>query len=96
MPELEAAANHCPLVSTDCGGPADFVREGENGHLVPVGDVEALADQVGRILALPDDDWRRASEASYRIAREFDWDRSAEKLEASLGRWLAQARDRVA
>ncbi len=88
MPGIEAMASHCPIVSTRCGGPEDFVREGENGYLVDVGDDEAMADRVARVLDLDDDSWKRMSAASYRIAGEFDWDRSAEKLEATLYRWL--------
>ena len=44
-------AMHCglPLITTNCGGQTDFIKEGHNGFLVPVGDTEALA---GRIVAL--------------------------------------------
>jgi glycosyltransferase involved in cell wall biosynthesis len=84
MPGLEAAACRCPLVATECGGVADFVREGVNGHLVPVGDWQAMADRIERLLTRPAVEWRRMSSASHDIAREFDWDRSAELLEAFL------------
>ncbi|MBL4591966.1 MAG: glycosyltransferase family 4 protein [Phycisphaerales bacterium] len=88
MPGIEAAASHCPLVSTRCGGPEDFVREGENGFMIDVGDAEAMADAIERVLNLDDDEWKKMSKASYSIAREFDWDRSAEKLEAQSYKWL--------
>ncbi|MCC5823199.1 MAG: glycosyltransferase family 4 protein [Phycisphaerales bacterium] len=88
MPGLEAAAGHCPIVSTRCGGPEDYVRDGVNGYLVDVGDANAMADRIVAILRRSEEDWRRMSAASYEIAREFDWDRSAEKLEAALYRWL--------
>lgn len=90
MPGLEAAAGHCPIVSTRCGGPEDYVREGVNGYLVDVGDAEAMADRILRVLRMDDESWKRMSAASYEIAKEFDWDRGAEKLEAALYRWLGE------
>lgn len=91
MPGLEAAAGHCPLVSTRCGGPEDYISEGQNGHLVDIGDAEAMARAMQSILELEDVQWRAMSAESYRIAKDFDWDRSAEKLERSIYGWLGQA-----
>jgi len=49
---LEAMAMGMPVVSTDCppGGPAMIIRDGENGFLVPVGDKDALADRIIRLI----------------------------------------------
>lgn len=91
MPGLEAAAGHCPLVSTRCGGPEDYIQEGINGYLVDVGDWRAMADAMGSILRLGGEDWGAMSRASYEIARKFDWDRSAERLETALLGWLSAA-----
>jgi len=90
MPGIEAMASHCPIVSTRCGGPEDFVREGINGYLVDVGDDEAMADRVAQVLDLDNQAWEIMSAASYEIAQEFNWDRSAEKLESTLFRWIDQ------
>ena len=49
------------------------------------------ADRIRRILDLDNSAWRAMSAASYGIAQEFDWDRSAEKLELALFRWLQNA-----
>lgn len=88
MPGLEAAAGHCPLVSTRCGGPEDYIHESRNGFLVDVGDAKAMADAIEKVLRQDDHDWRAMSEASYEIATEFDWDQSAERLEQAILGWL--------
>lgn len=57
----EALAFKLPVVSTDCpSGPAEILRGGEYGILVPVKDSDALADGITRILRgerkhVPDD-----------------------------------------
>jgi len=50
----EAAASGLPLVLSDRVGAAyDLLRDGENGFLVPAGDVGAAAAAVGRLAADP-------------------------------------------
>lgn len=46
---LEALASGCPVVSTRCGGPEEYVLDGQTGSLVP-GDPEALADAIAAIV----------------------------------------------
>ncbi len=47
----EALAFKLPVVSTDCpSGPSEILRGGEYGILVPVGDSEALAQGICRVL----------------------------------------------
>ena len=50
---VEALAVGTPVISTDVGGVREAVEDGENGLLVPVGDVDALAAAMQRFL---DDD----------------------------------------
>jgi glycosyltransferase involved in cell wall biosynthesis len=47
---LEAMACGVPVVSTDCGGPATVVQDGETGRLVPTGDADKLADAAAGLL----------------------------------------------
>ena len=51
---MEAMAVGLPCVSTDCpNGPAELIRNGENGLLVPVGDAEKLAEAILKMLDDP-------------------------------------------
>lgn len=49
---LEALAHGKPIISTDCPtGPRDILDHGRAGILVPIGDVQTMADAMGRILS---------------------------------------------
>jgi len=50
---LEAMASGLPVISTRCGGPKTVVVEGETGFLTPVGDPQALAVAMERLLEDP-------------------------------------------
>ncbi|MEQ1602836.1 MAG: glycosyltransferase family 4 protein [Methylophilaceae bacterium] len=50
---IEAAASGRPIVATDVPGCREIVRNGENGLLVPVRDVSALANAIKQLIENP-------------------------------------------
>lgn len=91
-------AMHCglPVIASTSGGQTDFLRDGETGFLVPVGDVEVLAE---RILRLANDERlrRRMSEFNVEYVKRFHISGVAARYEALfsevIGRSLSAAGD---
>lgn len=86
LPPAEALACGAALVTTDIGGVRDYAHQERTALLVPVGDVEAMAAAVLRLVR--DRELRLAlSHAGSRLIREeFTWGTSVQKLEAILSR----------
>ncbi|HEY6865709.1 MAG TPA: glycosyltransferase family 4 protein [Candidatus Eisenbacteria bacterium] len=80
----EAMAAGVPMVVTAVGAIPDFVRDGEDGFLVPAHDPPALADRVCRLL--DDEALRRriAARLRERAPREFDIEVGAARVRAVL------------
>jgi glycosyltransferase involved in cell wall biosynthesis len=51
---IEALAAGRPVVATRVGGVPDVVTEGEDGYLVEVGDIDAIADALARLARDPE------------------------------------------
>lgn len=66
---LEAMASGLPVAASATGGLPELVEDGITGFLVPVGDVDALADRLGQLLE--DEELRvRAGQAARERVRE--------------------------
>lgn len=78
---IEALALGIPVVSTDCpGGPREILCNGDLGELVPVGDIDALADAILRALERPPDPAPMRERA-----KQFTMDDAVVKYLALLG-----------
>jgi glycosyltransferase involved in cell wall biosynthesis len=75
---LEAWANGLPNVAYRAGGVAGVIRDGEDGLLVRCGDVEGLAEALGRMVEDGALRQRLGKAGEERTRREFRW---ADKLE---------------
>lgn len=70
-----------PVICTDTGGNPELVTDGINGFLVPVDDVDALADRLARLLADRDLAQRLGEKAQEFVSSTFT---SARMLRAQM------------
>jgi glycosyltransferase involved in cell wall biosynthesis len=87
---IEAQAAGVPVVATDAGGTRTVVEDGETGFVVPIGDVEALADRLTR---LRDDAGLRAhlgAVAAERMRSRFSIERMVDDVERVYAEILAR------
>lgn len=51
---VEARSCVLPLISLDCDcGPAEIITEGENGYLVPLGNIKDLSEKICFLIEHP-------------------------------------------
>lgn len=72
---LEAMACGCPVVSTRCGGPEEFVLDDETGFLVAFDPTE-MADAIIRVLRNPKLRQRLGVAARQKVTREYSIERA--------------------
>lgn len=68
----EAMLAGLPVIATRCGGPEDYIREGDTGFLCDVGDVETLAQRVNWVLGNPEAGRDMGTRAPIWIAEHYD------------------------
>jgi glycosyltransferase involved in cell wall biosynthesis len=83
LPPVEAMAAGVPVVGTRVGALVEVCDDGAD--LVPVGDADALAAALDRVLRDPD---HRAALVARgrRVAAGYDWDTTADRFAALLAR----------
>ncbi len=79
---LEAMAMERPVLTTEVGGNREMMTHGENGWLVPAGDVPALVDAARRLIADPDLRRRLGEAARRRVLAEYSVDTMAARTAA--------------
>jgi glycosyltransferase involved in cell wall biosynthesis len=70
---VEAMACGVPVIACDAHGPAEIVREGKTGWLIPPDDKQALAEALGEAVADPVERRRRGARAATDAAERFGW-----------------------
>lgn len=88
---LEAMALGIPVISTDCpcGGPAEIIRNGENGLLVETGKEEELS--AAMLMLLRDDELRkRIGNNGRQVQQDYSEEQTFEKLYEYLEKVIAE------
>jgi colanic acid/amylovoran biosynthesis glycosyltransferase len=82
---MEAMALKRPVISTFVAGIPELIKHGQQGWLVPAGDVDALVHAMQECLATRPEDMERMAEAGYEaVTQRHDIDREATLLAALL------------
>jgi glycosyltransferase involved in cell wall biosynthesis len=76
---LEAMSSSRPVVCTGAGGNAELVKDGLNGHVVPMRDSPALAEKINSLLDDPEKLKGMGRAGRRRAEDEFDWKLIAQK-----------------
>jgi glycosyltransferase involved in cell wall biosynthesis len=83
MVVTEAWSCGLPVITTDCAGAADLLRDGENGLLIKAGDTQALCDALTWCLSNRER-LKAMREASLATAAAWQWSDYRSKLAATL------------
>jgi glycosyltransferase involved in cell wall biosynthesis len=83
LPILEAMAARTPVIGTRTGAAPDLIGP-ENGRLIDVDAVDAMADAIVQTVKLDDASWLAMSDAAHRTAISYTWDDATDRFEAIL------------
>ncbi len=81
-----------PLVATTNTGAEDIVRDGVDGFIVPIRDVEALKARLAQLYESPEMRVRMGESARQRVSTGFTWDDYGGRMIAAYERILTAAR----
>jgi glycosyltransferase involved in cell wall biosynthesis len=70
-----------PVVATNGGGVPEIVRDGETGYLVPMGDADAMAQAMTRLLENPALASRMGEQGRQRVRDHFTIQATARRVE---------------
>ena len=79
---LEAMRNGLPVVGFEAGGVGDWLRDGENGFLVPWMDIDRYASSIDALLADKKLARTMGSRGRERFLADYDFDRYIDRIEA--------------
>ncbi len=79
---IEGMAAGKPVIATNGGGVPEIVEDGKTGILVPMGDAQAMATAIGKVLADPALALDMGARGKERVRGHFTIEHTARKVEA--------------
>lgn len=81
---LEAMEHKLPIVTTKTGAIPDFVIDGKNGYLIPIGDVHKIASAINKLLNSPEV-CKEFGEKGYSILEEkYTWNNTGKLIKKHI------------
>ncbi len=77
---MEAMASRIPVIASQVAGVAELVSDGENGFVIPAGDVETLTARLDQLLSDPALCARMGAAGRAKVEADFDIEKEAEWL----------------
>lgn len=82
---LESMGRGCIPISYDLPyGPSDIITHGVDGFLVPYGDIDALAEQIAKVVSMPQRELTKLRRAAFQRALDFNDERAVERWSALM------------
>jgi glycosyltransferase involved in cell wall biosynthesis len=85
LPILEAMACRTPVIATPTGAAPELTAPG-GGVIIPMEDPHGMAQEIERIVQLPEEQWKAMSDVAYHTATKYTWDDATNLFEAALQR----------
>ena len=90
---LEAFAYRLPVIGSPVGALPEFIENGVNGYLVPLGDVAQVSARLKELIAAPET-CKRLGEAGYvRMQARYTWQHAAAQIANRIRLELQSARE---
>lgn len=87
---IESMAYGVPAITTDTGGSAELMIDGESGFVVSPHDPETIADRIQQLMADPERAQRMGEAGRERIREAFNVDDSAKQTMEWFAAWVAE------
>lgn len=90
MVQPQAMACGLPVVATTNTGGEDIIRDGVDGFIIPIRDVQAIKEKIMYLYEHPEERARMGVSAKARVAQGFTWDDYGDKIVREYERILKQ------